>query len=48
MRLVKEQHPELKIYFLLQQNYIDFVDGKISIDFVDGKISLTDDLLFEV
>ena len=38
MKLVKEQHPELKIYFLLQQNYIDFVDGKIS---------LSENLLFE-
>jgi len=39
MRLVKEQHPELKIYFLLQQKYIDFIDGKIS---------LSDNLLFEI
>ena len=39
MRLVKAQHPNVRIYFLLQEKYLDFVDGKIS---------LTDDLLFEI
>lgn len=32
MKLVKEQHPEIKIYFLLQQRYIDFINGLIFLD----------------
>lgn len=39
MRLVKAQHPNIRIYFLPQNKYIDFIDGKIF---------LTDDLLFEI
>lgn len=38
MKLVVEQHPGIRIYFLLQQLYYDFIDGTIF---------LSDDLIFD-